>query len=124
MSLSKSFLILGALYLLVGLSFGIFMGATQEFDLAPVHAHINLLGFTLMTLFGIVYRIIPGLAETTLAKVHFWLFQIGAFFLLVLLFALLSRMGPEATLGPIMAVAEVVVLASIVAFLVNLWQKA
>ncbi|MCA0205006.1 hypothetical protein [Pararhodobacter sp.] len=124
MSLSKSFLILGALYLLVGLSFGIFMGATQEFDLAPVHAHINLVGFTLMTLFGIVYRIIPGLAETTLAKVHFWLFQIGAFFLLVLLFALLSRMGPEATLGPIMAVAEVVVLASIVAFLVNLWQKA
>jgi len=124
MSFSKSFLILGALYLLVGLSFGIFMGATQEFDLAPVHAHINLVGFTLMTLFGIVYRIIPGLAETTLAKVHFWLFQIGAFFLLVLLFALLSRMGPEATLGPIMAVAEVVVLASIVAFLVNLWQKA
>lgn len=124
MNLSKSFLILGAVYLLVGMSFGIYMGAAQEFDLAPVHAHINLLGFTLMTLFGIVYRIIPGLADTMLAKVHFWLFQIGAFLLLVLLFALLSHMGPEATLGPIMGAVEVVVLLSIVAFLINLWQRA
>src|SRR5690606_8178078 len=124
MNLSKSFLVIGALYLVVGMCFGIYMGASQEFDLAPVHAHINLVGFTLMTLFGIVYRIIPGLAGTLLSKVHFWLFQIGAIVMLVLLFLLLSHSAPEATVGPIMGIAEVIVLLGVVAFLVNLWQKA
>lgn len=124
MNLSKSFLVIGALYLLVGMGLGIYMGGVQQFELAPVHAHINLLGFVLMTLFGIVYRVIPGLAGTMLATVHFWLFQIGALLMLVLLFAMLSHMAPEATVGPIMAVFEVIVLLSIVAFLINLWQRA
>lgn len=124
MNLSKNFLVIGALYLMVGMSLGIYMGSVQVFDLAPLHAHINLVGFTLMTLFGIVYRIIPGLAGTTLSLVHFWLYQAAALVMLVLLFALLSHMGPEATLGPVMGAVETVLLLSIVAFAINLWQKA
>lgn len=124
MNLSKNFLVIGALYLMIGMSLGIYMGSVQVFDLAPLHAHINLVGFTLMTLFGIVYRIIPGLAGTTLSMVHFWLYQVAALVMLVLLFALLSHMGPEATLGPIMGAVETVLLLSIVAFAINLWQRA
>ena len=124
MNLSKSFLVIGALYLITGMSLGMYMGGVQEFDLAPVHAHINLVGFTLMTLFGIVYRVIPALAGTMLSKVHFWLYQIGAVFMLALLFAMLSHMAPEATVGPIMAIFEGLLLVSIIAFLINLWQQA
>lgn len=124
MNLSKSFLVIGALYLLVGMSFGMYMGAMQEFELAPLHAHINLVGFTLMTLFGIVYRVIPGLADTRLSKAHFWLYQIGAFLMLVSLFALLTEMAPGATLGPIMSLFEAMLVLSIVAFAINLWQRA
>jgi cbb3-type cytochrome oxidase subunit 1 len=39
--------------------------------LAPVHAHLNLLGWASLALFGIVYRLYPELAARRLAAVHF-----------------------------------------------------
>jgi len=41
---------------LVGMSLGIFMGAREDFTLAPVHAHLNLLGWVSMFLYGLYYR--------------------------------------------------------------------
>ena len=90
MSISRNFLVMGAIYLLVGICFGMYMGASEDHTLAPVHAHINLLGFTLMTVFGLAYRVMPQMAEGSLAKAHFWLHQVGAFMLLVGLFLLMS----------------------------------
>ena len=83
MNISRGFLIIGSLYLLVGIGFGMYMGGSGDHTLAPVHAHINLLGFTLMTVFGLAYRVIPGLADGPLAQAHFWLHQAGALVLLV-----------------------------------------
>lgn len=124
MTFSKGFLVIGAAYLVIGMSVGVYMGGTQDFTLSPLHAHINLLGFTLMTLFGIVYRMIPALSDNFLAKAHFWLFQIGALLLLVFLFLLLSQRAAGETLGPVLAVVEVIVLLSVLAFLANLWKHS
>lgn len=124
MTFSKGFLVIGAVYLVIGMSIGVYMGGTQDFTLSPLHAHINLLGFTLMTLFGIVYRVIPALSDNVLAKAHFWLFQIGALLLLVFLFLLLSQRAAGETLGPVLAVVEVIVLLSVLAFLANLWKHS
>ena len=68
MNISRGFIVMGAVYLVVGIVFGAYMGGSGDHSLAPVHAHINLLGFTLMTVFGIGYRLIPGLAEGTLPQ--------------------------------------------------------
>ena len=46
----------GAVAALVGMGLGIGMGAKHDFMLAPVHAHINLLGWVSMVLFGLFYR--------------------------------------------------------------------
>ena len=120
MSISRAFLITGGLYLLVGISFGIYMGAPQEFGFAPLHAHINLLGFVLMTLFGILYALFPAMAGTVLAKAHFWLHQAGALVLLVLLFLLFSGRIAETSMVPWAPIAEVMVLLSVAAYLMNL----
>ena len=40
-------LALGAIYLVIGLALGLHMGASHDFRFAPVHAHINLVGFVL-----------------------------------------------------------------------------
>ena len=53
MSVSNNFLRLGVLSALVGMSLGVWMGANQDFVLRPVQAHINLLGFASMMLFGL-----------------------------------------------------------------------
>jgi hypothetical protein len=65
------FLLLATALLLVGAGLGIKMGATEDFQLAPVHAHLNLAGWASLALFGLAYRAYPQLARTRLAAVHF-----------------------------------------------------
>jgi hypothetical protein len=71
--LSDRFLQTGVLFALCGMALGVWMGKAGDFALSPVHAHINLLGWVSMLLYGLVYRAIPRAAEGTLPLVHFWL---------------------------------------------------
>lgn len=71
--LDLRFLILAAFLLLCGVTLGIVMGIREDFQLVPVHAHLNLVGWASLALFGLVYRAYPELSERKLAKVHFWL---------------------------------------------------
>jgi hypothetical protein len=41
---------------LSGMSLGIWMGMHEDFALAPVHAHINLLGWVTLSLYGLYHR--------------------------------------------------------------------
>jgi cbb3-type cytochrome oxidase subunit 1 len=65
------FLLLATVLLLIGAGLGIKMGATEDFQLFPVHAHINLVGWASLALFGLTYRCYPQLAQRRLAMFHF-----------------------------------------------------
>lgn len=65
------FLLLAAVMLTCGVGLGIRMGIVHDFSLAPVHAHINLVGWASLALFGIVYRLYPQMAQSRLAGLHF-----------------------------------------------------
>ena len=71
--LDVKFLALGAAMLVVGVGMGMYMGTIHDFQLAPVHAHVNLLGWVSLSLFGIVYRLFPELQAGRLARLHFLL---------------------------------------------------
>lgn len=71
--LDLKFLVLGAAMLVCGVGLGIYMGVAHDFQLSPVHAHTNLVGFVSMTLFGVVYRLFPALQQRRMAKAHFLL---------------------------------------------------
>ena len=64
------FLVLAALSLIVGVSMGIFMAASHDHQLMPVHAHVNLVGWVSLALFGLVYRAYPELGRRRIAKLH------------------------------------------------------
>ncbi|TDL80197.1 cytochrome-c oxidase [Peribacillus frigoritolerans] len=68
---------LSVLYLAVGLLLGLFMSIAHDYTLTSVHVHINLLGFTTLTIAGILYYAFPELTDHFLAKAHFWLHNIG-----------------------------------------------
>jgi hypothetical protein len=118
------FLVIGSAYLMTGVMLGMYMGGTGEFRLAPVHAHINLVGFVLMSVFALILRAIPGMVDTILAKAHFWLFQVGAFLLVAALYLLISERAAESTIGPVIFLGEVLVFAGLAAFVVNLYRHA
>lgn len=65
------FLLLACLLLICGATLGIVMGAREDFQLAPVHAHLNLAGWASLALFGLTYRAYPEIAGTALARYHF-----------------------------------------------------
>lgn len=65
------FLLLATVLLICGAVLGIVMGAREDFQLAPVHAHLNLAGWASLALFGLTYRAYPELAATRLARYHF-----------------------------------------------------
>ena len=91
---------LAGLYLIAGMSLGVFMGATRQFNLAPVHAHINLLGWTLLALVGLIFTRLPRLAETKLAKAFFWIYNIAVPISMLLLAAVvMGKQGLDALLG-------------------------
>jgi len=124
MNIVRGFLLVGAAYLLIGIIFGIYMGASGNHDLTPVHAHINLLGFTLMMVFGLTYHTFSNMAENTLAKAHFWLHQIGTLGLVVMLFLFFSGAISESGMAPIAPIAEILILLGVLAFSWNLVQNA
>lgn len=72
------FLLVAAFCLVSGVTLGLWMGIHHDFQLAPVHAHINLVGWASLALFGLAYRAYPALAQSRLAAVHFALSATGA----------------------------------------------
>lgn len=67
----------GTIYVLIGMLWGIEMGVSGDHSLSPAHAHLNLVGWVTMALFGIYYHLTPKAAGTTLAKVHFAIATLG-----------------------------------------------
>ncbi len=67
---------------LAGMVLGIVMGARHDFTLAPVHAHVNLLGWVSMFLFAAYYLIVPG-ADRRLALWQYGTSLIGLILLTV-----------------------------------------
>lgn len=65
------FLLLATVLLICGAVLGIVMGAREDFQLVPVHAHLNLAGWASLALFGLTYRAYPKIAATSLARYHF-----------------------------------------------------
>jgi hypothetical protein len=74
------FLASAALCLVLGVGMGIAMGIAHDFRLAPVHAHLNLLGWTSLALIGLTYRAWPELAERRLPALTQYALSAGAAF--------------------------------------------
>lgn len=120
MPLSVKFLLVASLYGMCGMLLGAIMGAQENFILMPVHAHLNLLGWIAIMLYGLTYRAIPELAESRLAVWHFYIVNTGILLLIPSLALLL--LGNRAVL-PVLVLGELFSMASLLMFMVNLWRN-
>jgi cbb3-type cytochrome oxidase subunit 1 len=116
---SDRFLQLAVVLALVGMGLGIGMGISQNFQLQPVHAHINLLGWVSMTLYGLVYRVVPKAAEGRLPVVHFWLGAVSSVAMMALLAVEASGL---ASIVPVLGVAALGVWLSVALFAVIVFR--
>jgi len=65
------------LYALAGMAYGIHMASSGDFTLAPAHAHLNLLGWVSIALYGTFYTVVPAASELVIAKIHVALAELG-----------------------------------------------
>ena len=72
-NVAKLFLLTGAITLVIGMVWGIQMSATGDHLLSPAHGHLNLIGFVMMSVFGIYYHLTPAAAGRALARYHYYL---------------------------------------------------
>ena len=109
---------LAMLYLLCGISLGIAMGASQNFTMRPVHAHINLIGWTTMALAGLIYTVFPKAGDSKLAAVHFWLFNLA---LPVMMGSLAMALTGRLESIPFLIASEMTLAAGVLAFAANIF---
>jgi hypothetical protein len=105
-------------YLIVGISLGIVMGATQQFGMRPVHAHLNLVGWATGALAGVLYLFFPQAAVSKLGKAHFILHNVGVPVMMASLALVLQ--GNTAVL-PALIAGELATAAGVLAFALNLF---
>ena len=109
---------LAAVYFALGVGLGIVMGATRDHSLHAVHAHLNLLGWASMALFGLVAALFPDTARGRAADWHFRLYNAG---LPVMLAALAARLRGVEAAEPVVGVASLVVGAAVLLFVVSVF---
>jgi hypothetical protein len=118
--MARLWILIAVCYLIVGVTFGIGMSAMQKFEYAPVHAHINLLGWATMALSGLIYGRYPQAGGSRLGVIHFWSFNLLA---PVLLAGLIFMFAGHPEMEPVMVVGSLGILASLVVFAVNLFMN-
>lgn len=118
--MGNQFLRLAVIYLLLGVALGIVMAASHDYTLRAVHAHMNLLGWVTMGLFGLWYRSAPISAETRLAKVHFWIHNIA---LPIQMVTLAMFVSGNTSVEPVLAISSVAMGIGLVCFSINLWKN-
>lgn len=118
-NMSNWFLRLAVLYFVAGVALGIGMAASHDHALHPVHAHLNLLGWVSLSLFGLFYRAVPAAASSRLAQAHFWIYVPAH--LVQMVFLTMYYRG-NAAVEPALGLASVLVGVGILCFAAIVWQ--
>lgn len=111
---------IACLFAIAGVAMGIAMAASNNHAVMPAHAHLNLLGWVSLFLFGIYYRLHPAVDAGRLARVQVGLWSAGTVALTVAVAAL--HLG-YAAFEPVAAVASLVVLAALGLFTVAVFRS-
>jgi hypothetical protein len=79
----RNYILLGLVWVMVGMIFGTWLGASNHLNYANSHAHANLLGFVTSVLFGLLHWAYPALARSRLALAQFVIYEVGVLVLVI-----------------------------------------
>jgi hypothetical protein len=111
---SKAFFLCAVVYGICGMGLGMYMGASENHTLMPVHAHVNLLGWVSLAIMGGFYALVGERAPIKLAWVNFGLSNIGVLLVGPLLARLLLT-GDKAVI-PFMVLGEFALVLGMIVF--------
>jgi cbb3-type cytochrome oxidase subunit 1 len=101
------------LIMLAGMAWGIVMAVSHDHSAMPAHAHLNLLGFVSLFLFGVFYHLHPAIDRSRVALV-----QVGVWIAATVVMAIgvgLVHTGRPAG-APLAAASSIVAIADMLLF--------
>ena len=101
---------------------GMAMGMTQNFLLAPAHAHFILLGFIVMFLSALYYRAVPEAAASRLAPIQAVVSVVGAFVFPIGICCV--RLGDRIVFMPVLVAGWFVVMTGMILFVVIVYRSS
>lgn len=117
---SRRWIFAAVLYFCLGVSLGLFMGASHDHTLFPVHAHINLLGWVSLTLIGVIYHFFPVAGASRIATVQFWVHNAA---LLMTMGALAAYLYGNEPIEKLVAMGSVGLVVAAYLFAYNLFTQ-
>lgn len=114
------FLKIAVVYFFIAVCLGLVMGIIHNFAFVSVHAHLNLLGWVSMAIFGILYSVFPNAGETKLAKLHFWLHNLGVPLMQGALFIML--LTESESLLVVTIIGSIMVVVGVLLFAINVFK--
>jgi hypothetical protein len=118
---SAAFFAVGILCALIGMVLGMQMGATENFVLTPAHAHLNLVGWATLALYGGFYALAPH-ASMRLAWINFTVSTVGVLVMIPSLVMFLQG-GNDPRWVPPMATGESITALGAVIFAVSVFRE-
>jgi peptidoglycan/LPS O-acetylase OafA/YrhL len=101
------------LMVLAGMVWGIIMAISQDHSAMPAHAHLNLLGWVSLFLFGIFYHLHPAIDRSRAALIQVSIWIVGT----VILTVGVGLIHTGYPIGdPFAAIGSLIVLASMIQF--------
>ncbi|ELV8680863.1 TonB-dependent receptor [Vibrio fluvialis] len=112
--MDKKFVTSSLGYAILGMLLGIYMAASHNHGQLVTHAHIMLAGFVVSFFYGLCHKLWLTNSDTSLAKVQFWIHQVGVLIMVVGLFLLYGQFIAMEVLDPILALSSILVLVGMV----------
>lgn len=118
---SAAFFALGVICLFIGMAMGAHMGASEDFTLMPAHAHLNLLGWVTMAIYGTFYALTHASLNPRLAWTNFALAAIGVLLLIPSLALYLP--AHDAKYIPGIMAGEIATVSSLLVFAISVYRE-
>jgi hypothetical protein len=108
------------LYFLTGVAIGLYMAGSHDYAIAPVHAHVNLIGWVSLALAALIYKAYPAAAASRLAWFHFWVTIVMLPVLSAMLYLFLRG---NAAIEPLLAGAAFAIGSATLALVINVFKN-
>jgi hypothetical protein len=118
---SAAFFAMGVVYLLLGMMWGMHMGESEDFTMMPAHAHLNLLGWVTMAIYGTFYALTHASLSPKLAWTNFALAAGGVLVMIPSLALYLG--GHDAKFIPGLVAGEILTVLSLLVFAVSVYRE-
>ena len=118
---SAAFFMTGALCLFMGMCWGMAMAARQDFVLAPAHAHLNLLGWVTLSIYGTFYALTHESYSPRLAWINYACATLGLAIMIPTLAVFLST--GNAALEPVIGIGSLLNVIALLTFAMSAFRE-